>query len=136
VRVDPRVESVLDGHQQGVIFYIIEEAVGNARKYAEAELISVSARLHEDAVVVQIADNGVGFDTTAVDANYDKRGSLGMVNMRERTELLDGVLKIESAEGRGTTISVLVPIHSAMDSREIRQQRTNHAASRVPTNHR
>jgi signal transduction histidine kinase len=64
----------------------------------------------EDVIVVQIADNGVGFDTAAVQSNYDSRGSLGMVNMRERTQLLDGTLNIQSVKGKGTTIKVLVPI--------------------------
>ncbi len=134
VRVDKRVEAVLNGHQQGVIFYIIEEAVGNARKHAEAEVINVMVRMQDDAVIVQIADNGVGFDTGAVDANYDQRGSLGMVNMRERTELLDGMLNINSAEGKGTTITVMVPLKSAMDSTEIRKQRTNRLNVKQPAN--
>jgi signal transduction histidine kinase len=112
INVGGDVERVLDSHQQGVIFYIVEEAVGNARKHAEAELISVNVHRQEDVVVVQIADNGVGFDTGAVDANYDQRGSLGMVNMRERAALLDASLRIESAEGKGTTITILVPIKS------------------------
>ncbi len=109
-RVGEGVEAVLDGHQQGVIFYIVEEAVGNARKSAEAELISVEIYRKGDVVVVEIADNGVGFDADAVNANYDQRGSLGMVNMRERTALLDGTLRIDSAEGKGTTVTVVVPI--------------------------
>lgn len=127
--VDKRVEGVLDGHQQGVLFYIIEEATGNARKHAEAQLISVNVFIRQDAVVAEIADNGVGFDSGAVDANYDQRGSLGMINMRERTALLDGVLHIASAEGKGTTITVMVPIRSAQDSTEMRRQRVS---NRVP----
>ena len=111
-RVGPGVEKVLGSHEQGVIFYIIEEAVGNARKHAEAELISIDVNRQNDVVVVEISDNGVGFDADAVNANYDQRGSLGMVNMRERTALLDGSLRIESAEGRGTTITVVLPLRN------------------------
>ncbi|MBZ0291601.1 MAG: GAF domain-containing sensor histidine kinase [Anaerolineae bacterium] len=129
INVDRRVETTLDNHQQGVLFYIIEEATGNARKHAEAELISVNVFIRQDAVVAEIADNGVGFNTGAVDANYDQRGSLGMINMRERTALLDGVLHIASAEGKGTTITVMVPLRSAQDSTEMRRQRVN---NRVP----
>ena len=114
-RVGEGVEAVLNGHQQGVIFYIVEEAVGNARKSAEAELISVNISRQSDVVVVEIADNGVGFDADAVNANYDQRGSLGMVNMRERTALLDGTLRIDSAEGKGTTVTVVVPIKKDND---------------------
>lgn len=109
-RVGKDVEPVLDSHQQGVIFYIVEEAVGNARKSAEAELISVEITRRGDVVVVEVSDNGVGFDTDAVNANYDQRGSLGMINMRERTALLDGTLRIDSQEGHGTTVTVVVPI--------------------------
>ncbi|MBZ0302672.1 MAG: sensor histidine kinase, partial [Anaerolineae bacterium] len=115
-RVGPDVESALDSHQQGVIFYIVEEAVGNARKYAEAELISVDIHRQNDVIVVEVADNGVGFDSDAVHANYDQRGSLGMVNMRERAELLNGALRIESAEGQGTKITILVPIKATLES--------------------
>ena len=113
VRVSRDAEQLLDGHQQGVVFYIVEEAVGNARKHAQASLISVSVMKQEDVILIQISDNGVGFDTSAVEANYDQRGSLGMVNLRERTELLNGTLRIESASGRGTTVTVYVPIQDA-----------------------
>ncbi len=117
-RVSPTAEEVLDSNQQGVIFYIVEEAVNNARKHAQAALISVTIARQGDVIVVEISDNGVGFNVSAVDANYDHRGSLGMVNMRERTELLNGTLNIESAEGQGTTITVVVPIkESALSAR-------------------
>jgi signal transduction histidine kinase len=113
VRVTREAERALDTSQQGVIFYIIEEAVGNARKHAQASLITVTVNRQDDIALVQISDNGVGFDTSAVEANYDSRGSLGMVNLRERTELLGGSLRIESAVGRGTTVKVIVPIKDA-----------------------
>lgn len=131
VNVGGDVERVLDSHQQGVIFYIVEEAVGNARKHAEAEVISVNVQRQDDFVVVQIADNGVGFDTGAVDANYDQRGSLGMVNMRERAALLDASLRIESAEGKGTAITILVPIKSTTPSTQIRNPKVGKIGATV-----
>ncbi|MBC7814625.1 MAG: GAF domain-containing sensor histidine kinase [Burkholderiales bacterium] len=103
------VESYLTSQQQGVIFYIVEEAVNNARKHAEAEVVRVDVSYRDEMVIVQVVDNGVGFDTGAVDGNYEYRGSLGMVNMRERAQLLEGSLKIESAEGSGTTVTVFIP---------------------------
>jgi signal transduction histidine kinase len=114
VRVARDVERMLDQSQQGVIFYIVEEAVGNARKHAKAEMITISLQPQDDVVIVKIADNGAGFDTHAVLSNYDSRGSLGMVNLRERTELLNGNLSIDSAVGKGTTITVLVPVKTAI----------------------
>jgi signal transduction histidine kinase len=113
VKVGYGVDEALDSHQQGALFYIVEEAVNNARKHAQAETITVSLGRQSDVVVCQISDNGVGFDLQAVDTNYERRGSLGMVNMRERAALLDGSLEIESAVGQGTIITVLVPTQDA-----------------------
>jgi signal transduction histidine kinase len=107
------VEELLDANAQGVLFYIVEEAVNNARKHAKATNIWVRLYRREAFVMVEIEDDGVGFDVSAVDASYDQRGSLGMVNMRERAELIEGTLRIQSAAGRGTKISILVPIHRA-----------------------
>ena len=60
--------------------------------------------------MLEIEDDGVGYDVEAVDASYEHRGSLGMVNMRERSELLNGILKIDSARGKGTRVRVLIPL--------------------------
>jgi signal transduction histidine kinase len=46
----------------------------------------------------------------AVNKSYDQRGSLGMINLRERTELVNGLLNIDSAPGRGTRIQVYIPL--------------------------
>ena len=94
-----------------VIFYIIEEATNNARKHANAPHIWVRLRPFEKEVgLLEIEDDGLGFDVAAVNKSYDKRGSLGMVNLRERTELVNGLLNIDSAPGNGTRIQVYIPL--------------------------
>ncbi len=108
VQGQPEVEEALDTNAQGVLFYIIEEAVNNARKHAQSETIWVRLYLRNEFVVTEIEDDGVGFDVQAVDEGYDQRGSLGMINMRERAELIEGQLHIQSAPGKGTKITVLV----------------------------
>jgi signal transduction histidine kinase len=117
VEAEPGVDDKLELNQQGVLFYIVEEAVGNARKHAQAEHIWVRLKTQRDILVVEIQDDGVGFNVGAMDANYDKRGSLGMVNMRERAEMISGAVKIDSAEGRGAKITVLVPLTEAARDR-------------------
>jgi signal transduction histidine kinase len=97
-------------NHQGVLFYIIEEAVNNARKHAQAEHIWVRLKSNSDVLVVEVQDDGVGFNVGAVDSNYSRRGSLGMVNMRERAEMINGLIKIDSAESRGTRIFVYIPL--------------------------
>jgi signal transduction histidine kinase len=95
---------------QGVIFYIIEEAVGNARKHSQAQHVWI--RLYENAreLNAEVRDDGVGFEVQAVQASYDKRGSLGMVNMNERAQLIGGALSVASAPGQGTRISLTMPL--------------------------
>jgi signal transduction histidine kinase len=112
VRISRDIEALLDSNRQGVVFYLVEEAINNARKHAKASLIQVDIRQANGDLVVRVMDNGAGFDLQGVDANYDKRGSLGMVNMRERAALLDGTLNIESAPGKGTRITLIAPLYN------------------------
>ncbi len=100
----------LDKDSQGMIFYVIEEAVGNARKHAEATDIWIGARRDDDSYLIEIRDNGKGFDVNKVQASYDKRGSLGMVNMSERAEVLKAKLSIASATGQGTRVMLRFPL--------------------------
>jgi len=118
VNVDETVLENMEMGKQGVIFYIIEEATNNARKHANAFHIWVRLRTFEtDIALLEIEDDGLGFDVAAVHKTYDKRGSLGMVNLRERTELVNGLLNIDSAHGKGTRIQVYIPLsEDAADS--------------------
>jgi signal transduction histidine kinase len=109
VEAEAEVADRLDMGKQGVVFYIAEEAVNNAGKHAEAEHVWVRLKSEDDLFILEIEDDGVGFNVGAVDRDYTQRGSLGMVNMRERAELVNGLLHIESAEGAGTLIQVVVP---------------------------
>ena len=111
IQVDPRVIELLESGKQGVVFYIIEEAVNNARKHAQANHIWVRLKLlREGLSYLEVEDDGRGFDPSEVDASYETRGSLGMINLRERTELLNGVLRIDAAKGRGARIQVIIPL--------------------------
>src|SRR5690606_35429896 len=99
--------------RQGTLFYLIEEAVNNARKYAEASMIVVKGGRKDQTLIIQIADNGKGFDIDSTTADYSNRGSFGMVNMQERADLLDAALNVRSALGKGTSITVTIPIVSS-----------------------
>jgi signal transduction histidine kinase len=110
VEVDDEIEGVLDPEQQGSLFYIAEEAVNNAQKHAAAAAVWVRLIGEGEALVLEVEDNGVGFNVGEVDRTYEQRGSLGMVTMRERAQLLGGTFEVESKEGVGTIIRVSVPI--------------------------
>ncbi|RLD00406.1 MAG: hypothetical protein DRI77_00565 [Chloroflexi bacterium] len=106
----PDVDKSLDKNAQGVIFYIIEEAIGNARKHAQASEIQIRLYLQDSTFVAEVQDDGRGFDVDAVQTRYDERGSLGMINMYERAELVSGTLAISSVPGKGTQIKLSVPL--------------------------
>jgi len=110
VEADEGVADELEVGKQGVLFFIGEEAVNNARKHAEANTVWIRLRKHQDVLALDIVDDGRGFDIQAVETNYEKRGSLGMVNLRERAELVNGILKLESVPGQGTRVRVIVPL--------------------------
>ena len=99
----------LEVGKQGVIFFIVEEAVNNARKHANAKHVWIRLKRRGDNLQLEIEDDGVGFNVEQVQDNYERRGSLGMVNLYERAELVNGILKINSQPGRGTRILVTIP---------------------------
>jgi signal transduction histidine kinase len=113
IEIDQAIVDNLELGKQTVVFYLVDEAVTNARKHAQAALILVRLRtIPQDAniALLEILDNGKGFNTQEVFGGYEKRGSLGMINLRERSELINGVLNIESAPGKGTRIQVFIPL--------------------------
>jgi signal transduction histidine kinase len=113
VDIDERIVNQLEMGKQGVIFFIIEEAVNNARKHAAAEAITIRLRQAEMGMaLLEVIDNGVGFDVKEMERAYDKRASssLGMVNLRERAELVNGLLQIDSKPGKGTKVQVYIPL--------------------------
>lgn len=119
VDTDAQVIQRLDASKQTVIFYLAEEAINNARKHAQARLIWVRlrpARHETDIALLEIIDNGTGFDLQEINSDYSRRGSLGMINLKERTELINGLLHIDSVPGQGTRVQVFIPLsHEAQE---------------------
>jgi signal transduction histidine kinase len=111
IQADERILPELELGKQSVIFSIAEEAVNNARKHAQAENIWVRLGfLNKELILLEIEDDGVGFDPNEVRNGYEQRSSMGMVNMQERAELLNGVLQIKSEPSRGTQIRLYIPL--------------------------
>jgi PAS domain S-box-containing protein len=88
-----------------VIYRICQEALTNIARYAEVSEASVRLQKDTNMIILQIEDEGTGFDVT-----YTRKDSAGLIGMRERTRMLGGVLEIESAPGQGTRIHVEIPL--------------------------
>ena len=110
-------EGQLTTEEEGVIFAMIEEAVGNVKKHTKAELIQIKLGVQGNCVVVEVIDNGQGFDVPSVQSTYDQRGSLGLLNMSERARMIGGHCQLISAPGKGTTVRVEVPLDKRRSAR-------------------
>jgi two-component system NarL family sensor kinase len=97
----------------GDLFRIAQEAVVNAGRHAEASQVEISLRTVGGQVEMRVADNGHGFNggngMDRISGYSSEPGHLGLASMRERAELLDGELTIESSD-RGTRVMVLAPL--------------------------
>ncbi|MGB9586377.1 MAG: sensor histidine kinase, partial [Anaerolineales bacterium] len=84
------------------------------RKHAQAENIWVRLGfVNKELLLLEIADDGVGFDPNEIRNGYEQRSSMGMVNMQERAELLNGLLQIKSEPSSGTQIRLFIPLSEA-----------------------
>jgi signal transduction histidine kinase/ligand-binding sensor domain-containing protein len=101
---DPGVDDLSRGTSLA-LFRILQEALGNAAKHARAKRITVRLARNAELVSLVIADDGVGFDPGRLSAT---RG-LGLITIRERAAQLDGRFECDSAPGRGTTLTVVIP---------------------------
>ena len=111
IEVDDHIVAQLDMGKQGVIFNIADEAVNNARKHAQAAHIWVRLKPSQRGLaLLEVRDDGVGFDVENMNSTYENRGSLGMINLKERSELLNGVLQLQSKPGVGTRVQVYIPL--------------------------
>jgi signal transduction histidine kinase len=88
-----------------------QEALANVRRHARARHVAVTLSYMDDVTVLDVCDDGVGFDPGLLPAEPGSRGGLGLIAMRERVEALRGSLTIESAHGQGSTVVVELPTH-------------------------
>lgn len=112
IKIETRgsVDTALDLEAAGVLFDIIQESVNNALKHAEASTIVIRAERREERVIVTIKDDGKGFDPVAAKEAAAKRASFGLHNFSERAQMIGGVVDIDSAPGKGATITLTAPV--------------------------
>jgi signal transduction histidine kinase len=100
----------LPEQQRIVLFRIYQEALRNILQHSQATKVWVHLWIHEEQAVLEIKDNGVGFDPPRRWIEFARRGHLGMVGAMERAKEAGGSLEITSAAGQGTLIRTTVPL--------------------------
>jgi two-component system, NarL family, sensor histidine kinase DegS len=96
------------------LFRLVQEGLNNSRKHSQATQILIEITFSATNVHVKIVDNGKGFDLQKVLNEVSGKESYGLLSMKERIELLNGKLVIETAPGQGTRITTDIPMDQAI----------------------
>lgn len=101
--LDPACANLPD-HLNNVAYRMVQEALTNIGKHAHATRVEVEIRLDDDTLLIDISDNGVGFN------HPPKRGCFGLVGMRERVETVQGIFHLNSQPNAGVHVSAQIPL--------------------------
>jgi signal transduction histidine kinase len=104
VQVNVELDAKLDASVESTCYRIVQESLTNVARHANASRVEISVVGRGDEVELVVRDDGKGFDP-----DTRKLESRGVIGMRERVELLGGDLRVDSAPGKGTTVSARLP---------------------------
>jgi signal transduction histidine kinase len=93
-----------------MLFRIVQEALTNVRKHSQATSVFVLVEFMDRSIKVSIQDNGKGLVVPSKIEELARTGKLGLTGMQERAELLGGTIKIDSQGGKGTIVSIEIPL--------------------------
>jgi PAS domain S-box-containing protein len=100
----------LNDTQATALFRIVQESLTNITRHAQARHVRISLTEHSDHYLLEVEDDGVGFDPKA-----QHHKSFGLIGIEERTLMLGGELKISTTPGKGTKIMARIPLHIATE---------------------
>ncbi|MCM3628098.1 sensor histidine kinase [Paenibacillus glycanilyticus] len=92
------------------VFRLVQEAFTNAQKHARASFVTLEVAFSAETVTIVIVDNGIGFQSEQAEAHVQSNSHFGLIGMRERVDLLEGRMEIDSKIGHGTKIIINIPI--------------------------
>ena len=102
-------EKRLDTEVELSLFRIVQEALNNVKKHAEASEVHIVAEFNGNGIGLIVRDNGKGFELPKNMDSLPRKGMLGLMGIRERVWLLGGTIEIHTGPGKGTTLLVSVP---------------------------
>ena len=101
------------------VYRIMQEALQNVHKHARASTVAIAWSRANDSWVLHVTDDGMGFDLVKA-ARHKK--SVGLLSMRERAELIGGSLQIQSTPGKGTAVTLLLPVEMKVEPLRARRK--------------
>jgi len=112
---DGGFDEQLSSEVETTAFIIVQEAINNARKHADARNVWLTLAKEEEHLLIAVEDDGQGFDREAVRKTYDERSHLGLLSMQERADLIEAQLSIQSKADKGTKVVLKVPLKTSTD---------------------
>jgi len=103
----PPVDLHLDGDRATATFRIFQECLTNVIRHAQAKTVRVELCQEDESILLIVKDDGIGFHTSD---SSNALGSLGLLGMKERAQFCGGDVQISSSPGKGTTVTVRVPV--------------------------
>ena len=100
----------MDESLEVALYRIAEEALNNTLKHAQATSVVISLHAFDSRVILEISDDGIGFDPQDQGNRRQREAGMGLQNMRERTAALGGQIEIQTRPGEGTTVKVEVEV--------------------------
>lgn len=107
-------DALLSPEHSLILYRVVQEALTNIAKYSEAKNVEVSLEKKDDLVALIVSDDGKGFDYDEYlrrpGRRKDDKIKIGLQGLRERIELIGGVLRVYSKPGQGTKLEVTLPV--------------------------
>jgi signal transduction histidine kinase len=100
----------VDGNIEIALYRIAQEALSNIAKHSHAVTATLHLERQDTSIQLTVSDDGTGFDETDAARARGEGHGIGLMSMRERSELLGGTFRIESASGKGTAVTVTLPL--------------------------
>jgi PAS domain S-box-containing protein len=107
---DDRKEKPLTNDLSILLFQAVREILVNIRKHAHAKKVKISIKRNGKNILIEIKDDGVGFDTSVLDSYVENDIGFGLLNIRSRIDVVGGHFEIESYKNKGTKIKIEAPL--------------------------
>ncbi|MES2590977.1 MAG: sensor histidine kinase [Bacteroidota bacterium] len=95
----------IDSTIEIILYRVLQEIVNNVMKHAEATVLNIQIIQHENELTLMAEDNGIGFDRTRL-----KNEGIGLKNIQSRISYLNGTVEFDTQPGKGTTVSIEIPL--------------------------
>jgi two-component system sensor histidine kinase DegS len=105
-------ETRLPSGMEVAVFRLVQEAFANVLKHSFATYVTLEVSFRKDEMKLHIADNGIGFDVEQMETKLVNENHFGLLGMRERLELLEGRMELQSEKDSGTRITMYIPFGS------------------------